>query len=85
MPMQEVVALNFMDFTGNLFSVTILWEGGHIQQICCFSAIHQIVAASLVLLQYRALTCFRRFLPPFRPPFMHSNCLSVFPSGGKEI
>ena len=35
--------------------------------------------------RYRALTCFRRFLPPFRPPFMHSNCLSVFPSGGKEI
>ena len=47
MPMQEVVAPNFMDFTGNLFSVTILWEGGHIQQICCFSAIHHSVAASL--------------------------------------
>ena len=52
MPMQKVVAPNFMDFTGNLFNVTILWEGGHIQQICCFSAIHHIVAASLVLLQY---------------------------------
>ena len=52
MPMQKVVAPNFMDFTGNLFSVTILWEGGHIQQICCFSAIHHLVAASLVLLQY---------------------------------
>ena len=37
------------------------------------------------VIHYRALTCFRQFLPPFRPSFKHSNCLSVFPSGGREI
>ena len=33
---------------------------------------------------YRALTCFRQFLLPFRPLFMHSICLFVFPLKWKE-
>ena len=33
---------------------------------------------------YRALTCFRQFLSPFRPPLMHSICLFVFPLKWKE-
>ena len=37
------------------------------------------------VIHYRVLTCFRQSLPPFRPSFMHSNCLSVFPSGAREI
>ena len=35
-------------------------------------------------LHYRALTCFRQFLSPFRPPLMHSICLFVFPLKWKE-
>ena len=33
---------------------------------------------------YRALTCFRQFLSPFRPPLLHSICLFVFPLKWKE-
>ena len=34
--------------------------------------------------KYRALTCFRQFLSPFRPPLLHSICLFVFPLKWKE-
>ena len=46
---------------------------------CC-----EVQAIHLNTWGYRALTCFRRFLPPFRPPFMHSICLFVFPLNWKE-